>query len=1019
MQLLKALQQVSIKPDALDAKLAEFAFVPISHVLRSSRTLPVRALELSLEAISILLNSGWKEELSPALSGQILILFTFLANPSSAENGIPNTSEELQTAAFKCMAELFTNISRYSKGKSALVEIANIPTLGKAILVILDSLTEVKSNVVRLQALMALQALIPSIEDQDALASFFPRMVSSLTKLLTPTSTKSASFRILERGLNTLSSLLLRVLCDRETKALPLQNSDIEMDNSRGFLRTTSWLHATATQIKLALANILKLRNHDKNEVRHALLQLCLNVINECRTSLSGCMSMIMETVVTLAGREGEYDTIEHEIRALLYLDPKLSDLLRDSLYIWVRSLPHLMRSKDGTGRRQIIHQISITLRLLKKEQVVLDQLDDFLAENLCEGLSNILGDSKALGPIVESESLTMEPSLVLGDIQTMAFQSLELCLRGQNDILKEFQYLLKELAISNSALTVAQDLIYGIEVGTQERRLASFWLAVNLLKEIMDHNAPVHDFLVLDAPNSQDELLQVLYTNSLTRLTKLNTDSGQHWYFQALALEVITLQASRYRTDFRAELVEALYPVLHLLGNPNLPLRNHAMACLNILANQCGYFSAGDLVISNVDYIVNAAGIQLYCGQISPQAPQVLLMMMRLCGPSLLPYLDDLVGSMFSALETFHGYPKLVELLFLVLGGMVEEGVKAPQLTIGDIKATNRQSEKPLNMSSVVDAINLMEAETLKHDEEHQKVMEGSFPHQPWKGLDDTTAGNPSSQSNTEEEHAILASEAPPPVSQTFDIILKISSLTQHYLTSSSPSLRASLLMLLQTTIPALAKHEDSFLPLINTLWPVLLPRINDPEAYIVSNTLDVMASICTHAGNFMKSRIEGAWGDLTALHQRIVKQTDNRPMSGKLKSTNLNIGYKGNSVMSSTIDSDINTYRPDLYVGVPVRMISESLAQLLSTVAKHVAIREEYFDDVLDIVDTALEQGDIRKALEVRNADAVWLRLFIKSKQQDSEKGFGHDSPTRFLVSVGNFPEDHQPHWNFIQVK
>jgi hypothetical protein len=77
--LLNTLQAVTTKPGALDTKLTEYVFVPISQVLRLSRQVPVRALELCLESISTLLRAGWGGSLEPALAGQLLILFTFLA----------------------------------------------------------------------------------------------------------------------------------------------------------------------------------------------------------------------------------------------------------------------------------------------------------------------------------------------------------------------------------------------------------------------------------------------------------------------------------------------------------------------------------------------------------------------------------------------------------------------------------------------------------------------------------------------------------------------------------------------------------------------------------------------------------------------------------------------------------------------------------------------------------------------------------------------------------------------------
>lgn len=536
----------------------------------------------------------------------------------------------------------------------------------------------------------------------------------------------------------------------------------------------------------------------------------------------------------------------------------------------------------------------------------------------------------------------------------------------------------------------------------------------------MVNFNSATDDFLDLGASSIQDEMLDVLYAISLAKLTRQSSDSNPHWHFQALSLEVVALQASRYKTDFRVELVEVLYPVLHLLGTPNLALRDHAMTCLNILADSCGYTGASDLVVSNVDYIINAVGLQLNYQDISPQAPQVLLMMMRLCGPSLLPYLDDLVGSMFSALQRYHGYPKLVELLFSVLGGMAEEGVKAPQLMIAvDDETTRRQSGKATSMSDVIDAIKLIEADALKRDEDHQEATEGSFPRRPWKDTtEEDTDGQDVPHENEEEEQAVQAPEPPPPAPRTFDIILKISELTQHYLTSSSPSLRVSLLGLLHTTIPALARHENSFLPLINTLWPVLLPRLEDTEAYVVSNALDIVALMCAHAGNFMKGRIEGAWRDLKAVQRRTLKKTDNQSERGKLKSTSLNITHRESGLINATVTFDLDAYRPELYVSAPTRMISDSLILLLSTIAKHVAIREEYFDDILDMLDPVLERSDVREALENRNADAVWLRLFNKSKQQETKQGTGIAHPIKSFISITKIPGG-QPRWNFVHVQ
>tara|TARA_R110002003_G_scaffold274_2_gene18002 strand:+ start:637 stop:3729 length:3093 start_codon:yes stop_codon:yes gene_type:complete len=1009
--LLNTLQNITSQPAALDPKLAEYAFVPISQVLRLSRQVPVRALEISLECISTLLRAGWGGGLEPALSGQLLILFTFLAKPSSTQSGITGTSEELQLLAFRCMAELMTEASRTKQGRDAITGTSNIPALGEAVLVILDSLVDSNSNDTRLQSIFALKAVIDSISDDDALASFLPRMVSSLTKVLTPASSYRPGFRVLEQSLLVLSTLLLRLLSDQNTKDLPRTVTTDTASNITEVARSKSWLQATASQFKIALANVFKLRSHDKAEVRLALLQLCLHIVRDCRTSLSECTGMAIETAICLAGRGDSLDYIMGELKTTLSVDDSLSDLLRESLHGWIISLPRLMQSNDDHARHQIIHQISVTLRLLDQEPTLIDER---LADSIRDGISAIVTDSQGL-----EELAVQQPgqAMVLSSSTATEFQPLKLRLKGQESIMSEFRFLIQELARSNSALTILQELTRLVDVGTQESRLASFWVSVNLLRDIGKMNLAFDDFIDTGMPSGREELLDNLYAHSVTILT--HRDPGVHmsWHFYALALETVALQASRHKTEFRAELSEVLYPVLYYLGNTNDTLRDHALICLNILSKECGYGNAGELVVANVDYIVNAVGLKLAIGDVSPQAPQVLLMMMRLCGPSLLPYLDDLVGSIFDALERYHGYPKLTELLFSVLKGMTEEGIKAPQLAIteGEKADMNSHGKKVITMADVVEALRRLNEEAQKRREEDETYTNQPVPQKPWKNDTDPLTDSEDPKPNDQQSPSdTQAEDPPPPAPRTFSLLLKISQLTQHYLTTSSPTLRTSLLSLLGTTIPALAQHENSFLPLINTLWPVLLPRLQDPEAYVVSNALEIMALMCTHAGDFMRSRIEGAWDVLKGV-QKLTKHRSEHRSTNHSRGfnripTSLPTGMKaietGLNTISLTTSSSANQYRPELYVDAPSRMIWNSLVKLFCAVAQYVAIRDEHFDDMLRMLDPVLEKEEVKRAMETCNADAVWLRLYKKGNAAQA----GNVGKTKMPVG--------RAHWRFVEI-
>lgn len=939
-----------------------------------------------------------------------------MAKPSSTENGVAASSEELQTLALKCITELLTETSRTSRGKQKLTATANIPALGESVLVILDCLTDSNSNSVRLQASAATLALITAVDDLDALASFLPRMVSSLTKTLTPSSSNRTSFRVLEQGLNALSLLFLRLLGDQAIKGLPESPPKASQDGD-AVVRSVSWLQATGSQIKIALGNILKLRTHDKDEVRQALVRLCTTIIQECRTSLVDCVSMVVESMVILTGRGGSHDSIEGDLKLMLSIDPKLSDVLKESLHGWIISLPRLMQSKDDAGRRQLIHQIATTLRLFDEDPIF---VDDLLADNLRDGVSAVFSDSKNAESIVEAAPrAATSQQLIPGMDTSSTFATLKFRFKGQDDMMKEFRDLLGELARSSSAINITQELVNALNIGTPENRLATFWIAVNLLRDNLRLKPSIEDFVDFGGSNPQEELMDDLYSHSLTVLNRQDPNSNNHWHFQALALEVFALQAARYKTEFRAELTETLYPVLHCLGSSSPGLQNHAITCLNIIAGSCGYASASELVIDNVDYIVNAVGLRLSYGDVSPQAPQVLLMMIRLCGPSLLPYLDDLVGSIFAALERYHGYTSLVELLFSVLKVMAEEGVKTPQLAI---TSSEKEDTEVADLTDILQQLQDLERRAREQAHDLKELPRGAFPQKPWKELDQEPFKDPSApdEDASSEEPPKAEEEPPPPAPLTFSLLLKISELTQHYLTSSSSSLRTSLLSLLHTTIPALAKHENSFLPLINTLWPVLLPRLDDHEAYIVANTLDVVALMCEHAGGFMRSRIDAAWPVIKKVRRRARQRHDGRTSSHTpLKTARLadlsNLTTTSRSTSSSpNTDLTTSALPPSIYVDTPTRMIWDALVRLLCTISRHVGISAEAFDDVLDMLDPVLADPKVKEALDTRNADAVWLRLYKASKKAAEEKG----EEWHYATASGGPVKAGNEEWGFVRL-
>jgi hypothetical protein len=128
------------------------------------------------------------------------------------------------------------------------------------------------------------------------------------------------------------------------------------------------------------------------------------------------------------------------------------------------------------------------------------------------------------------------------------------------------------------------------------------------------------------------------------------------------------------------------------------------------------------------------------------------------------------------------------------------------------------------------------------------------------------------------------------------------------------------------------------------------------------------------------MRTRIEDAWEIFNKIHRR-TKQREARRGDSKPLLTGLETGMKSLSV------SQASTYRPELYIDAPTKMIWNSLVAFLCAVAGYVTIRDERFDEVLEILDPVLEREDVRSKLEACNADAVWLKLYRKGKGKEMD--------------------------------
>ncbi|EGD93607.1 hypothetical protein TESG_01149 [Trichophyton tonsurans CBS 112818] len=752
--LYQTLQDV-ISYNGLDEKLAEYSFFPLSQIFNESQRISAQCVELALKCLQILIEKGWRSRLSAELGKQLLILMTLLSGGAPAQASGPSRprSEELVVAAFDCVSSMCHVLHGAAAAASIFNEIGSSTIIDQTVYVLLEAIVDGASSDIQRSAAVALKSLQGRITNRVVLASLLPRTVSSLTKVLRGTAQQRRSYKLLCACLEGLTLNIRFVLNDSVVSST---TDEAQTNTGTGpLVLDNSWLNATASQIKLALSNVIRLRNHEREEVRHSLLGLCLMVIEDCSNSLADSMAMMVETVVVLAHSPTEKDDEAYfSLKHLLTSSETVAGVLKSSLYSWIVALPRVMQSADEAAKSRVIRQISTAFEALSDTHIKSDILDDTMATSLHDSISAILMSSptplQPLGPPIDARP---EALSLTGQSHSNTFQPVIFERQSQKETLIELQTMISRLSNADLSLNMARTMLKKLYQSSGDSFVSSLWLTLSFLKSASPDTLMIDEVLNVEpdlSATSRPQLIEEIYSLALPILTDMQNVDPDDWRTPALALEAVALQAGQLQESFRPELIDTLYPILQLMGSSNPALQNHAMTCLNIVTASCNYPDASTLVIENVDYLINSVALKLNTFDISPQAPRVLLMMIKLSGSRLIPHLDDIISSIFAVLDAFHGYPKLVELLFGVLGAVVDEGARQPALLAishGEESAVPQHRKlpaQPRQVSSIAAWIKERHEKRSRELQIEENSLEPLEPHpkKPWSSSPEKSAG-------------------------------------------------------------------------------------------------------------------------------------------------------------------------------------------------------------------------------------------------------------------------------------
>ena len=166
-----------------------------------------------------------------------------------------------------------------------------------------------------------------------------------------------------------------------------------------------------------------------------------------------------------------------------------------------------------------------------------------------------------------------------------------------------------------------------------------------------------------------------------------------------AISLCVLASAVSLLGVSCRPLLLHILYPVLGALGRRSELVRRAAQYALECMADACAYPDVRSCVLHHTDYVLGAAShrlvsglrTELYAGvtidSIEPApttalmsaraAPWVLVQIIEMLGIEALPWVEDAVEEVLTALDQFHGHEDVCDGLLAVLARLV--AVMAP----------------------------------------------------------------------------------------------------------------------------------------------------------------------------------------------------------------------------------------------------------------------------------------------------------------------------------------------------
>ncbi|ODV60571.1 Tti1p ASCRUDRAFT_155147 [Ascoidea rubescens DSM 1968] len=322
---------------------------------------------------------------------------------------------------------------------------------------------------------------------------------------------------------------------------------------------------------------------------------------------------------------------------------------------------------------------------------------------------------------------------------------------------------------------------------------------------------------------------------------------------------------------SFKFELSDYLYPIIDGLASNSETIRNIAQQNCLLISKICYDYSVHNLIFENCDYLLDSVSIRLTSSTITPRTATVLMVLVKISGSEILPYLDDILNSMFVLLDMYHGYAVLCQGFFAVFD-VILDAINEKYLKNYDFYGYFENLDKdlkkiqdPWGMKSISDLVsfvsfgkNDMSVEKqygdLKDDGDDENDTDSDD-----ESVDESVDGSMGEEDDQKNIERKWESSTP---KSLYLLVSQICSYCIRLYQHPSINLKISILMILKKVIRILSTNFNELLPVLSSLWPFVSSScIQNSDLRMKLNGLILFQEMIKYSGSFLSKQYLEFW--------------------------------------------------------------------------------------------------------------------------------------------------------------